>query len=222
MIYLNDTINQIKDNFNNFYILYTGWKTEEKIFENIFPESFVIRYELENDKIDYYEEKYKNIQIDDSNIHKSLRHVITGYYIKKKCISTLKKFYEKTNIKFDLIVTIRCDTIIYNNKKIDYKYILDNGLNNVYVPTEIDWNMYGVGAYAVTLSVGNYKNTKILCDHINFLDVSVLPNTNIIHPETAIFLYYKYRNLNIKRLNLKSFAWVLDHNNNWIKQYNNE
>ena len=195
------TINQIIDNTNKFTILYTGWNHEEMLFEKYFPNSYVNRIEKNNKIIEEYKDKYNFIKIDQTNKHKSLEHIITGFFIKSKSINTINNYMKTNNIIFDLIITIRTDTIIYYNTKVNFNEV--SSLSKVYICKERDFNHYKQGACNDVFVMSNYNNMVKILNQIEYLDKVTLNDNITFHPETS---FYKYLNVvnkfNIFRLNL--------------------
>jgi hypothetical protein len=197
-----NTINQIINEDHKFTILYTGWNNEETQFEKIFPTSYVRRIDKDNNIINKYLQKYSDIKSDITNKHKSIEHIIIGFYIKNQSIKTINQYLElNPGLKFDLIITIRTDTLIYNNKKINYNEI--NDLSKVYICKEIDFNIYNMNACNDVLVISNYEIMLKILDQINYLD-KVTINNNQFHPETCFYKYLNnVSNFDLVRINLK-------------------
>ncbi len=205
---LKKTLNEnIIDSENKFHILYTGWDDEEPIFENMFPNSYVIRINKNQELIKNYLNKYENITIDATNPYKSLEHVLYGLYIKKKSTETIEKYMLEKNINFDLIVTIRTYSIIFYNYKLEYDKIKSIGLDKVFIPKGRSFDIYNVGSCTDTITIANVKNTFNIFNQIDYIDKTIIPNTNFIHPETSYYLYLKYLGLELFELNFIAFCY---------------
>ena len=164
----------IIDSHNTFHLLYTGWKDEEPIFENLFPESYVVRINKNQELIDIYSEKYKNIFLDNTNSYKNINHLINGFYIKNKSIETIEKYMLEKNINFDLIITMRTYTNIFYNYKLNYDIMKSIGLEKVFVPKGRDFNIYKTGSCCDTIVIANKSNTMKILEQINYIDKSII------------------------------------------------
>ena len=193
---------------NKFYILYTGWENEEPLFETLITDCYVKRVAVNKEKIEYYVNKYSDIELDITNVinNKNIEHIMYGFYIKQQSINTINEFMEKNNIQFDLIVTLRIDTkIIEETLFSNYEYIQKCGFHNVYVSKEsmYDWNILNVGAISDFMSVSNYENTVKILNQLDNLEHSAIyyDNKLLFHPESSFCKYLRYNNFNILRLN---------------------
>jgi hypothetical protein len=196
-------VEQIKDNINNFIILYTGWEHETLKFNEYFPDAYIRRITKNDDLIKEYINKYSFIQIDCTNIHKSIEHIITGFYIKNESFKTIEDYLKiNNNKKFDIIITIRTDTIIFDNKKVDFEFIKNNTLDKVYVCKEHNFDIYNQGACNDVFVLSNHNNMIKILDQLNYLDKVLLNDNVTFHPETSFYKYLTYCNFDICRLDL--------------------
>ena len=168
-----------------------------------FPFAFVRRIDKDENLINKYINEYSYIKIDNTNPYKSLEHIITGFYIKQASIKTINDFLSNVNINIDAIITIRTDTIIFENKKMNFDVIRENMLN-VYICNEIDFDVYNQGACTDVLVVSNYNNMIKILNQLNYLNKVLLPDNVSFHPETSFYKYLKINNFNIIRVNLKA------------------
>jgi len=212
-----ETLKQIIDDKHKFTILYTGWNTEEQLFEKYFPDSYINRIDKNQDIINNYIDKYKHINVDPTNPTKNIEHIITGCYIKKMSIDTIQKYCNEKSITFDLIISTRTDLFIYYNNLINYDEILINGLNKVYIPNGLDWDIYNEGACNNTFIIANFSNTILIMDQINTLNNTLVLSNNTHHPETSYYKHLLYNNLCLYRMNTKCFAYQLKHVS-WVIQ----
>ena len=134
--------NYIIDNNNEFYILYTGWDNEPKIYESMFQEIYVKRIKFDNEIINNYHNKYSEYKVIESYIPpKTLKYVLEGLYIKQKSIETIQSFILEKNINFDLIITVRSDTKITDKLENFYSTITENGLDKIYISNGYDYDV---------------------------------------------------------------------------------
>ena len=185
-------LDQVIDNTNIFHIICTEWEDEQYKIADYFPRAFVVKVNKDDDIINFYKNKYCNIYIDPTNQYKKIEHIIIGFYMKNKSIETINEYCNNKGIIFDLIVSLRTDTTIYHNKKIDYNNIILNGLDKVYIPNEYNWNIYNKGACMNTLVIANLNNTKLILDQLKYLDKCTVTENNYHHPETSYYLYLIY------------------------------
>jgi hypothetical protein len=104
---------QINDNINNFHICYSTWKTEDiSRFKEIFPNSYIIQYDLPN--LENYKDVIQKYEYDITTISRDITNYIYGLYIKEQSINTINNYMKCKNITFDFIITLRPDSDIYN------------------------------------------------------------------------------------------------------------
>jgi hypothetical protein len=206
---INMLSNNLLDNKNKFYILYTGWKNEEPLFEKMINPCFVRRITADKDKIDNYLKKYSNIQLDATNVANSkiFENIIYGFYIKNESINTINECINKFAIHFDLFLTLRIDTKILTPLFNEYEYIKQKGFQNVYVSKKdrLDWDIYKVGAISDFICISNYENTVKILNQLDNLQHCLIGNTSMFHPETSFCKYLNYNNFNIERLGFLAY-----------------
>lgn len=193
----------IKDEINEFYILYSTWNTKNiDSFKVIFPNAYIKTFDIPS--ILEVEEYNNNFKMDSTNNHKSIQHYIMGLYIKNKSSETILEYEKNNNIEFDFIITLRCG-IYFNKEKISSFYnIILNKNNCVYLAIEPSFNIYNMGSCPDVISISNKNITlKILSQIYNIKNIII--NNEFIHPETSFYLYLKFLDLEITQLNFMAF-----------------
>lgn len=110
------------------------------------------------------------------------------------------------NINFDIIITIRPDTDVYDGLlNTCYVSMLEN-TNMLYVATHPRFDIYNQGAIPDALLISNFDVMVKLLKFPDFRFISI--HKNIIHPETATGKNVKHQNICVKYLNLSAFRSI--------------
>jgi hypothetical protein len=192
-------LNNIYDNINEFYILYTTWKTEDTSkFNDIFPNSYI--KQIDNINIDNYIDIINNYDLDNTNKSNgnNIENYIKYLYIKTNSLNTIIDYEKINNITFDIIITIRPDILISKKPLSDYYTELYNNPEYILLPQGPSYDMYNQGAYQCSICLCSRKNIELILSKLKILKNLTLDNCNIFHPETTGFKLIKYYNLKYK------------------------
>jgi len=197
--------NLIKDPNNELYILYTTWDNENVTeFKKFFPKSFINKFKTPD--LFPYSTLINDYKLDGSNQHKSMTHYVLGLYIKSKSKDTIEQYEKANNIKFDIIVSLRTDTYLYDNHlSTFYNDIQKNEESIVYTAKEPRWAVYNEPALPDVIMMGKSSIVKRALLQINILDKCPLNNTKIFHPETSFRKCLDKMNFTILPVNFRAF-----------------
>jgi hypothetical protein len=144
-----------------------------------------------NDKIKtvYNLSKYPHKRYE-TNLQKMCLHFIN----KERVFRLLENHVYNTNIKYDVVMSLRVDVIIENYFQFNIKK------NTIYIPIGFDWVKNGIndqiayGSYEVMSKYNTiYKNIIYLLDN----------HLSIPHPESLTYAHLKYNDVKVERINLK-------------------
>lgn len=154
-------------------------------FNNVYkPKSYI------NDKI-YYAcnlSKYQGIR-EETNIHNMTCHFIN----KGRVFTLLEKYIELSNINYDVIISLRIDTIF--NSELIFDNINDN---TIYIPENFDF-----GGINDQVAYGNLSVMKKYMNIFNNCEIILEKGTTIPHPESLTLANINFYNLDICRVDLK-------------------
>ncbi len=178
--------NFIKDNSNNFHILYTTWEDENiEVFENDFPGAFIRKIKKPDESV-FDKDLLENYKMDYSNAHKTMSRYLYGFYIKAQSKETVLEYERTHNIEFDVIVTVRIYTKLKNSISPYYERI-KNDSENVYVASERLFNIHNSPSYPDTFVASNRSIGLDILDCFDVLKESTIHNSKIFHPETSAY-----------------------------------
>ena len=198
--------NQIKDNINKFYICYSTWKNEDVDgFKKIFPDAYIIQYDLPD--LSIYKDIIDNYKYDITSISQDISNYVLGLYIREKSLHTINNYTIMNNITFDIIITLRPDTDIYNGNLNEHYNFINSNINSniVFVPDKPRYDIYNQGAVPDALLVSNIYNMNKILSFPKFENIAIYGN--IIHPETATGKHILYNNFILKYLNIYAIRW---------------
>jgi hypothetical protein len=118
-----------------------------------------------------------------ANLNNMLKHFLNKLTVFNLC----EDYYLKNNIKYDVILSIRCD--IYNVSKFNFNKIIDN---HIYVP--IIHNYFGMNDQ---IAYGNITVMKHYMTIFNNLHTLIIKQKCAVHPETLTL-----RNLSLKSIHI--------------------
>lgn len=167
--------NSSKDLLDNFINLYN-------------PVSWI------NDKINhncYDLEKYQTTR-GDVSVNNMLCHFIN----KQRVYTLLENYVEKTNTKYDIILSIRIDLVFYE------KIIFINEIeeNTIYIPRGYD---YGCNTITETTAYGNISVMKKYMNIIQNINYILDTDKSLLYPESLNFANIILNELKICRYDLK-------------------
>jgi hypothetical protein len=203
--------NTILDNKNEFHILYSTWNTENiDEFKTFFSNAYIKQYERPNlGEIDIYKNILDKYRIDptNSNNKKNLEHYLLGLYIKKSSGNTIIEYENRKNIKFDIVISLRTDTRIYNgDMRIFYNIVFDiNSDKKIFVANEPKFDIYSNGSSPDVIMFGKSENIKKALCHLDIIDKTAVTDANFIHPETSFHKSISALGLIINNLNFCAF-----------------
>jgi len=129
----------------------------------------------------------------ETSIHNMTCHFINKYRVFK----ILNIYVEKTNINYDIVLSLRIDVVIQN--KFNFND-LEN--NTVYIPLGCDYVNKGMNdqiAYGKKDSMEKYNN--VISNVFNLLE----NNLTIPHPESINYANIWFNKLNVQRVDLKYY-----------------
>lgn len=203
----------ILDKKNEFKVLYTTWD-EERIdqFQNLFPASFIRQVPVP--PIESFKDEISKYQIDPTNPNKTIYGYLLSLYCKKESLKTIQLFEEIANVEFDLVITLRTDTILESNIFQNYYEDAKTRQDSAFVASEINHNVYGTGAYPDMFLLTSRKATRAL-NQIDMLEKCVVQGTNFFHPETSAFQCLVSNSLSVEFIEMT--ARVIGCSRNWFK-----
>ncbi len=193
--------NNIKDNKNEFYILYTTWENENTdSFVNAFPNAFINKIPLPN--LNNYKNIIDNFNLDPVNRKfKTIEHYIYSLYIKQYSLNTIDIFEKNNNIDIDIVINIRTDTYMFKNSIKHFYNLVDKNNNNVYCADEYKFDVYNTGALPDAMCMSLRSTANKILNQLDMLEKCVVIEnnkiTNFFHPETTFYNHLRNNNLNI-------------------------
>jgi len=109
----------------------------------------------------------------------SYQRTYSMFFHNKMCMESIKRYQEKYNKKFDIIVKYRADLTADTPLSFEeYKLPLQN--NNVYIPSDFDW-----GGVNDQVAFGNEQSMERYCSCVD--NLQKMCESNIYyHPETLL------------------------------------
>ncbi len=197
---------QIYDNKYNFYVLFTTYKNEDvKKFVEYFPNSYINQIDdiNEND----YEEIVKEYTFE--HWSNNILHYIRGINLRSKSYETINNYIKEKNIKFDLVLTLRPDSDIYDCKFYNlYDHIfevLNKNPNILICADKPAFDVHQCGTIPDALFISKMDTIEKILKFPNFKIISV--SNNVVHPETASYKHVKSQNIDICYLNFYAFKY---------------
>jgi len=176
---------------NNYIVLFSTWENEPiQDFLDIFPIAYVKQYAIEDNTKMFWD---SNISMDITNSYKKL----IDFWRYQKSLENLylliEEYEQKNNIKFDLILRIRPD-IKLNMNLCEYYFYPQKG--HIYVPSQPNYDIFGIGAYPDLLALGGNEEMKDILNGIYVVKFCtiIINGDKIIHPETLAYSIVKYYN----------------------------
>jgi hypothetical protein len=205
--YLKQTIEtSILDNNNKFHILFTTWNdTDINQMKNIFPNCYIKQYNSPD--LINYEHLICNYKLDITQIsEKKMERYLLGFYIKSKCQETIIEYENNNNIKFDIIITIRTYTRLYNEAYLQQYYSILKE-NIIYTAEEPSFAIYSMPAYPDTFTMSKRDCGLDILNVFDVLEKCTINNTNIFHPETSAYQIVIKKNFSIIKLPFNAFLY---------------
>lgn len=128
------------------------------------------------------------IQKSDIAIEGNLNNMYSMFYHNYKCIELIKKYQERHNYKFDIIMKYRSD--VYSQHPIEFEKLEDN---TIYIPHDADY-----GGINDQIAYGNY-NSMFIYSKCNLEFLECAKKTRRFHPESILLQHLKNSKLNIVR-----------------------
>lgn len=178
---------------HEFHILYTTWTVEYiKPFEAAFPQAFIRKIRVPGETVFG---DLLNYELDWTNTQKGkrLRNYLLGSYAKQESKNTILEYETAHNIKFDIIVTLRTDTIIEDAHLADFYGSVALERPIMYFASEPTFgDIHKEGAVPDTLQFSgrdfHLKALDILCALPN----CTLSGQRIFHGETSCYKQILY------------------------------
>jgi hypothetical protein len=143
-----------------------------------------------NDKIEYTCDFSKYPSHESTNFHNMTCHFIN----KLRVFQLLEEYISQTDIEYDIIISLRVDTVFHNH--FDFNYIQEN---TIYIPNGYDFGWPGINdqiAYGRLSTMEKYN--KILL----YVPIFLEEKRCISHPESLTYTNIIYHKLEINRVNL--------------------
>ncbi len=206
--YLKKTIEtNLYDNNNTFHILYTTWTdTNIEYFTKEIPNAYIKQYEYPD--LNVYKDIINNYKLDITQPkEKNIERYIFGFYIKSKSYDTIIDYENTHNIKFDIIITIRTYTKIYNNNSLIQSYYSMLEDNIIYTAQEPSYAIYSMPAYPDSFVFSKRKEGLDILNVFDVLEKSTINNTNMFHPETSAYSIIINKGYNICKLPFNAIVY---------------
>lgn len=178
---------------HEFHIVYTTWTVEyTRAFETAFPQAFVRKIRVPDETVFgdllSYELDWTNTQKG-----KRLRSYLLGSYAKQESKNTILEYEKNHNIKFDIIVTLRTDTVIEGAHLADFYGSVELERPIMYFASEPTFDeIHKEGAVPDALQFSGRDF------HLKTLDIlAILPNCTlkgqrVFHGETCCYKQILY------------------------------
>jgi hypothetical protein len=205
--------NAIVNSKDKFKVLYTTWD-DERIdkFEELFPHSFI--RQVSRPDVNYFDDYNERFRVDATNPNKTLYGYLLSLYCKKESAKTIELFEEISNTEFDLLITLRTDTILDSNVIQEFYDAASQKTNTAFVTSEINHDVYQKGAYPDMFLMTSRKSINSL-RQIEILEKCVVPGTNFFHPETSAYQCLIANNLSVEYMQMT--ARVIGCSRTWFK-----
>jgi len=211
---IEQTIDNIRskvfDNENTFDIIFVTWANEDTtIFERCFPSAKIYKIQPIDDKDSYFLEWINNYKMHISwrntypNGNDALFRYFIQIYLWKKAVGIIDTLQET----YDLVIRMRTDIKIHGTPIHIYYTLAAEHKNVVYFPNEQGQCIFPDKDYSLPdqLFMGNPDDMKILLSIIDHMDICNVTytetilrwfgkpqlETNILHPETSLYIYSK-------------------------------
>jgi len=191
----------IYDTNHTFKICYTTWKNEDiSKFQKLFPLAHIRQV----DKPDILENP-ENFKIDPTNACvKNFDHYAYGIYVKQQIRDTILEVEKVYNTPFDLVIISRTDTLIWDgNMKSCFSECNDE--NIVCVGHSPRFDIYRVGAVPDVCYFGKRNTVMKSLLHYDNIKHGIVPSIQQFHPESSLYLMFKYFGFQVKYCSFKAF-----------------
>jgi hypothetical protein len=203
--HLKNTINtSLLDKTNTFHIVYTTWtNTDVSSIKSIFPDCYIQYYDLPD--MNTYKYLTDSCKLDiTQRKDKTISHYVLGFYIKKMSKDTILKYEAENNIKFDLIITMRTYTNLFNNAV--QQYYTQFSENTIYSAADPSYNIYNSDAYPDSFTMAKRDPALHSLDVFDVLDKCTIGD-NTFHPETSSYKIIINKGLKLIKLPFKAFIY---------------
>lgn len=178
---------------HEFHILYTTWTVEyTKPFETAFPQAFVRKIRIPDEAVFG---DLLGYELDRTNTEKGkrLRNYLLGSYAKQESKNTILEYETNHNITFDLIVTLRTDTVIRGGHLADFYGSMALERPIMYFASEPTFNdIYKEGAVPDTLQLSGRDFHLKALDILGALSNCTLNGQRVFHGETCCYKQILY------------------------------
>jgi len=199
------TLEHAKNTYNHLFanlpysihVLYTTWDhTDTTKYKGLFPMAHIRQIpQPTEESYEYYERNYRQY-----TFQRTMANYMIGLFLKKETLNTICEYETKNNIKFDVIITLRVDTLINLERSISWcceEAIINK--NSVYVGDHHRFDILGIDACPDACVITSRDSSfKILTQHDNIDECCFMyEDEKTVHPETSCYLNYKYHECNI-------------------------
>lgn len=203
--YNNIMNNLVQSNDVDFFISHS--KTDENVIQE-FVNLYKPKKIIESDELYFDCGKYKALS------EKCKHHTMCMYLNRKKVCNLLKEYMNENNIKYDIIISGRCDLVF--GDKLDINSLIHHINNNELCIPNPQCDYTGINDQ---FAIGNYKTIITYLQIYDSLFKILETDSLLFHAEQLLARYLKLENENIYRFNLKYFIKRY-HNRNALYEFN--
>jgi len=180
----------------------------------------------DDNSINYFKEKLNPIKIinckkmpsDHKHINNNLRNELKNMWYRIYEVNKLKREYEEyNNFKYDVVIRIRPDLLLFSNIPIELSYLSDkiyipkySGSNVIFKLFKVN-NFLGFGL-CDQLSFGNSKIMDIYSDLYLYLEEKIFSDLKCKLPEKYLKVYLKMKNINYNFFPIDFFIYLYYNN----------
>ncbi len=146
-----------------------------------------------------------NYKIDQTNAKfKDFTHYAYGLYAKQQVRDTIEEIEQIQNTSFDLIIVCRTDALIWDGS-IKSCYHECNDENIICVGFKPIFDCYNFGAVPDVCYFGKRNTVMKSLLHYDNIKHSIVPSIQQFHPETSLYLIFKYFGFQVKFCPFRAF-----------------
>jgi hypothetical protein len=203
--YLKKTIEEsLLDNNHTYHILFTTWNnTDITKIKELLPNIHIKQYDYPD--INNYKYLTDNYRLDITQpSHKTIQYYILGHYIKSKSFDTIIEYEKNNNVKFDIIITMRTYTNLYNNKLQHYYDTFNE--NNIYTASDPCFTIYNSPSYPDVFEMAKRKEGLDILQPFDVLHLCTAFD-NIFHPETSSYKIILNKGYIVNKLKFNAYVY---------------
>ena len=179
------------------HVMYTTWDhTNVEKYVALFPMAHVRQVAQPKDEVyEAYERNFRQL-----TFQHTMTNYMLGLYIRKETVNTINQYEAMHHIDFDVIISLRTDTLIQLDRSIEWccEQAMANG-NSIFVGDRERFDVTGRGACPDMFIVAS-KGAALKClnqhDHIEGCSF-IYEGEKTVHPETSCYLNFKQHGCNV-------------------------